>query len=207
MAGVIAIVVLGAALLYVVSTFNTLVTKRNEVGSAWAQIDVQLKRRHDLVPNLVDAVKGYMTHEKIVLENVARARQQAILAGNDRALRAKAESMLTLALTSLIATSEAYPELKASRNMLMLQEELSSTENRIAFARQHYADSVQSYNTARESFPANLLADRLGFQSAPQFAIDLAQDRALPPVQFSAGSLPAQPAALPLSRDEKPPPA
>jgi LemA protein len=179
MAAWLGLVLALAVIPYSIAVFNSLVTKRNQVGNAWSQIDVQLKRRHDLVPNLVNAVKGYMAHEKTVLEETVRARQQAMQAGNDVAARALSENLLTAALRSLFAVSEAYPDLKASKNMLALQEELSSTENRIAFARQHYADTVQNYNTARESFPAMVIAQPLGFAKAPQFAIEVASERAL----------------------------
>src|SRR5207245_1698956 len=149
---------------YLIATYNGLVGKRNQVRNAWSQIDVQLKRRHDLIPNLVNTARGYLQHEREVLEDVTRARQQAINAGGNLPERAASENQLTQAMRSLFAVAEAYPELKANTTMLGLQEELSSTENRIAFARQFYNDSVQDYDTALESFPTNLFARQFGFQ-------------------------------------------
>ena len=169
---------------YVVATFNRLVSKRNRVKNAWAQIDVQLKRRHDLIPNLVNTVKGYLQHEREVLENVTRARQQAIVAGNDVTARAEAENMLTQAMRSLFAVAEAYPELRSSQNMLAFQEELSSTENKIAFARQFYNDAVMEYNTACEAFPGNVFANAFRFTPESLFAIDDARERTVSQVQF-----------------------
>src|SRR5712692_3956164 len=138
---VIAVVVL-LLLLLAIGAYNGLVGKRNRVRNAWSQIDVQLKRRHDLIPNLVNAVKGYMQHESGVLESVTRARAAAIAAGGDVAARAGAENALTQSLRSLFAVAEAYPDLKANQNMLALQEELVSTENRVGYARQFYNDAV-----------------------------------------------------------------
>jgi LemA protein len=154
------------------------------VQNAWSQIDVQLKRRHDLIPNLVNAVKGYLDHERELLERVTQARANAIAAGNDVPTRAAAENTLTQAVRSLFAVAEAYPNLRANENMLALQEELSSTENRIAFARQFYNDSVMEYNTAQQTFPAMLFAATLGFQAATSFALDEPGDRAVPTVAF-----------------------
>src|SRR5947207_6321401 len=140
-------VVLLLILVWVGMTYNGLVRARNLVDEAWSGIDVQLKRRHDLIPNLVEAVKGYMQHESGVLDNVTRARAAAISAGGDVAARAGAENALTQSLRSLFAVAESYPDLKANQNMLALQEELVSTENRVGFARQFYNDSVMEYNT------------------------------------------------------------
>jgi LemA protein len=178
----VALVVLAG--LYAIATFNGLVTRRNRVKNAWAQIDVQLKRRHDLIPNLVNAVKGYLQHEREVLERVTSARQQAISAGGDVVGRAAAENMLTQAMRSLFAVVENYPELKSSHNMLALQEELSSTENKVAFARQFYNDSVMEYSTACESFPGNFFAHSFGFAPEALFTLDDAAQRAVPQVQF-----------------------
>jgi LemA protein len=175
--GVIVIIVL-----YILSTYNGLVGKRNRVRNAWAQIDVQLKRRHDLIPNLVESVKGYMTHERGVMEQVTSARERAISAGNNVTQRAEAENALTGALRSLFAVSEAYPDLKASQNMLALQEELSSTENRVGFSRQAYNDSVMEYNTARESVPASLFAGAFGFGPESLFTLTDEAERAVPQV-------------------------
>jgi LemA protein len=168
-----------AILIYAVWTYNRLVTQRNQVRNGWSQIDVQLRRRHDLIPNLVESVKGYMAHERGVLEAVTEARKQAIAAGADVAMRATAENILGMSLRSLFATIEGYPQLHASENMLGLQEELSSTENRIAFARQHYNDSVMVYNTAVATVPGNVVAGVFAFKPEVLFAADAA-DR--PPV-------------------------
>ena len=167
-----------------VMIYNGLVGQRNRVQNAWSQIDVQLKRRHDLVPNLVNAVKGFMAHEREILERVTQARANAIAAGGNVAARADAENALTGAMRSLFSVAEAYPTLRSNENMLALQEELSSTENRIAFARQHYNDAVMEYNTAQQTFPAVLFAASLGFRPADAFAIDDAAERAVPTVSF-----------------------
>jgi LemA protein len=168
--------------MYVVSSFNRLVTLRYRMRDAWSQIDVQLKRRYDLIPNLVNAVKGYMDHERSTLESVTRAREQAMAAGSDISARAGAESALSFATSKLMGLVEAYPALRASENMLALQEELASTENRIAFARQFYNDTVLEYNTARGTFPRNLLAGPFGFPPAQMFALDDPGQRAAPQV-------------------------
>jgi LemA protein len=167
-----------------VVTFNGLVGKRNRVTNAWSQIDVQLKRRHDLIPNLVNSVKGYLDHERGLLDRITQARASAIAAGNDVPTRAAAENTLGQAVRSLFAVAEAYPALRANENMLALQEELASTENRIAFARQFYNDSVVEYNTAQQTFPAVMFAAALGFQAATLFAIDEPGERAVPTVSF-----------------------
>lgn len=180
----IVIGVAAAALIYVIAAFNRLVSLRYRVRDAWAQIDVQLKRRHDLIPNLVNAVKGYMDHERQTLESVTRARQQAMNAGADVNSRAAAEAALTVATGKFMALVEAYPALRASENMLSLQEELNSTENRIAFARQFYNDSVMEYNTARGTFPRNLIAGPFGFRAADMFAMDDPSQRAVPQVKI-----------------------
>ncbi len=178
----IAIGVAVIVFVYAVSVFNRLVSLRMRVRDAWAQIDVQLKRRHDLIPNLVSAVKGYMAHEKEVLENVTRARQQAVDAGENLQSRIASEAILAVAMRQLMARVESYPTLRASENMMNLQEELTSTENRIAFARQFYNDSVMEYNTACGTFPRNLVALPLGFSAATMFAIEDAADRAVPSI-------------------------
>jgi LemA protein len=177
-------IAVGAVLvIYVIASFNRLVTLRYRVRDAWAQIDVQLKRRHDLIPNLVNAVKGYMEHERSVLENVTRARELAVAAGSDMTARAAAESALSAATGKLMAVAEAYPALRASENVLALQEELASTENRIGFARQFYNDSVMEYNAARGTFPRNLLAAPFGFAAADMFALDDPGQKAAPQVR------------------------
>ncbi len=179
----IGIGVAAAVLLYLVAVYNRLVAKRNQVRNGWAQIDVQLKRRHDLIPNLVNAVTGYLGHERRVIEEVTRARAAAV-AARGVADRAEAENALTQALRSLMAVAEAYPTLRASENVLALQEELSATENRVAFARQFYNDAVQEYNTARDSFPPILVAGLLRFVPAELFALPDPVERAVPQVQL-----------------------
>ena len=171
------------AVLYVISSFNRLVTLRYRLRDAWAQIDVQLKRRYDLIPNLVNAVRGYMDHERTVLEGVTRAREQAMSPGLDITGRAAAETTLSFATSRLMGLVETYPTLRASENILALQEELTSTENRIAFARQFYNDSVLEYNTARGTFPRNLLASPFGFSPAQMFVLEDPTQRAAPKVK------------------------
>ncbi len=161
---VILLVVVGVILALVVGIYNGLIGRRNRIDEALAQIQVQLKRRHDLIPNLVNAVKGYMNFEQKVLTDVTNARAQAVTAGAQGvAEQAKAENMLTSTLRSLFAVVENYPELKANQNVLSLQEELTTTENQISFSRQHYNSSVLDYNNAIQVFPAVLLAGMFGF--------------------------------------------
>ena len=166
---VIAVVVL--LLLYVIVTYNGLVRLRNRIQNAWAQIDVQLRRRYDLIPNLVETVKGYAAHEKGTFHAVTEARANAINAQGPAA-QAQAENMISGALKSLFAVSEAYPDLKANQNFLSLQEELSGTEGRIAYARQYYNDAVLRLNTKIQSFPSNLLAGMFGFKEHEYFEAD-----------------------------------
>jgi LemA protein len=166
---VLAIVVLLA--LYVVFLYNGLVRLRNRIDGAWSQIDVQLQRRYDLIPNLVETVKGYAAHERGVFDEVTRARAAAIGA-QGVAEQAQAENMVTSALKSLFAVAEAYPDLKANQNFLALQEELSGTEGRIAYARQFYNDSVQAYNTRIQSVPANVVAGAFRFTEREYFEAD-----------------------------------
>ena len=163
--------VVALLLLYGVITYNGLVRLRNRIENAWAQIDVQLRRRYDLIPNLVETVKGYATHERQTLEAVTQARSAAINA-QGVAAQAQSENMLTSALKSLFAVAEAYPELKANDNFLALQEELTGTEGRIAYARQYYNDSVLRYNTKIQTFPPSLLAGPLGFREREYFEAD-----------------------------------
>ena len=178
---VIGIVVL--TILVLIAIYNGLVQKRIRCQEAWSQIDVQLKRRYDLIPNLVETVKGYASHEKETLEGVIAARQQAIDASGV-AEQAQAENMLSGALRQLFALSESYPNLKANENFAQLQEELTSTENKIAFSRQHYNDSAAVYNTAREKFPNNLVANMFGFQKRDYFELEEPEMREAPKVQF-----------------------
>ena len=168
---VIGTVVAAVLLLWVASAFNALVRLRTRVQNAWAEIDVQLNRRHDLIPNLVETVRGYMQHERSTLEAVTQARTQAIAAtaGNVRQ-RSAAESALTVALGNLFAIAENYPQLRAVESVQILQEQLTSTENRIAYARQLYNDEVMKYNTAQSTFPRNLCAGLFGFSPAAMFA-------------------------------------
>ncbi|MGI8685037.1 MAG: LemA family protein [Acidimicrobiales bacterium] len=179
---VVLFVILGLVVLvglYLVIQYNGLVRLRNRIESAWAQIDVQLQRRYDLVPNLVETVKGYAAHEKQVLENVTAARANAINA-QGVGEQAKAETGFTAALKSLFAVSEAYPDLKANQNFLALQEELSGTEGRIAYARQFYNDVVQGYNNKVQAFPSNLVANIFRFTEREYFEAD---DASRPPVK------------------------
>jgi LemA protein len=171
----IAIAIVAAVLLFLLlKTYNGLIRMRNAVQSGWADIDVQLTRRHDLVPNLVEAVKGYMTHERETLEAVTRARTEAVSAtgGASLATRAVAEMALSGAVGNLFAVAENYPTLKASQQFLLLQEQITSTENRIAFARQHYNECVRKYNTAQAEFPRNIVAGMMGFSPSALFAAD-----------------------------------
>lgn len=171
------------AVLVVVGLYNGLVRQRNTVQNGWNQIDVQLKRRHDLIPNLVETVKGYATHEKGVLENVTKARNLA--AGTtEHGARIDAETQLTGALTKLFAVAEAYPDLKANQNFLALQEELASTENKISFARQFYNDTVMHYNNRRQVFPSVIIASMFNFKEEPYWKIEEASERQAPKVQF-----------------------
>jgi LemA protein len=164
------LIVVSVWLVLFMRTYNGLVHLRNTVQNGWSDIDVQLMRRHDLVPNLVESVRGYMAHERETLEAVTRARSQAMTAGADLTTRAVAEMALTGAVGNLFAVAERYPTLKASHQFLLLQEQLSSTENRIAFARQHYNESVRRYNTSLAEFPRNWIAGPLGFSPASLFA-------------------------------------
>ncbi len=155
-------------IVFLISVYNSLVQLRQRVQNAWAQVDVQLKRRYDLIPNLVGAVKGYAQHEKATLEGVTQARNMAMNAGNIQE-QMQAENMLSSALRSLFAVAEAYPELKANTNFMQLQAELTDTESKIAFARQFYNDTVQKFNTKIELFPTNLVAGMLGFGMVDYF--------------------------------------
>jgi len=166
---VLAIVV--ALVIFTIVTYNSLVSLRNRIENAWAQIDVQLKRRYDLIPNLVETVKGYASHEKETLEAVIQARNMAVSAQGPHD-QAQAENMLTGALKSIFALSEAYPDLKANQGFLQLQEELTGTEGRIAYARQFYNDSVYKYNTKIQSFPAVILAGMFRFTEREYFEVD-----------------------------------
>ena len=176
------LIILAAIVGIAVWLFNTLVGLRNQVRNAWSQIDVQLKRRHDLIPNLVAAVKGYLQHEREVFERIAEARTRAI-AASGAAQAGAAEGALSQAVSGLLAVMERYPDLRANQNVLALQEELTTTENRIGFARQLYNDLVARYNTRQQVFPVNLVAAALGFQAAEFFQMDAAE-RELPRVDL-----------------------
>jgi LemA protein len=183
MVAVIVIAVLVVLLLLVFWLgYNGLVRRRNQVDNAWSQIDVQLKRRHDLIPNLVETVKGYAAHERGTFEAVTNARANAINAQTP-AEQAQAENVLSGALKSLFAVAEAYPDLKANQNFLSLQEELTSTEDRVAYARQYYNDSVLSYNTQIQKFPTVLLANMFHFEKR-EFFDAAPEDTETPQVQF-----------------------
>ena len=179
-------ILLGAAVVLVlllIGMYNSLVGLRNQVKNAWAQIDVQLKRRHDLIPNLIEAVKGYMKHERDTLENITRARASAMNAGSV-AEKARAEGMLADAVNKILVVAENYPDLKANQNFLALQEELRSTENKIAFSRQNYNDQTLFYNNKLQMFPSNLLAGAFGFKPEEFFKTESAEERQVPKVQF-----------------------
>ncbi len=198
LAFILLIIVGGAALLFgfwVMGAYNGLVTLRNRFKNAFAQIDVQLKRRYDLIPNLVEVAKGYMKHESGTLEAVIAARNTAYTASKAAAANPadaaamkgllSAESGLGGALSRLMVVSEQYPDLKANQNMMQLTEEMTSTENKISFARQAYNDSVMTFNTSRESFPTNILAGLFNFAEAQLFQVENAAERAAPQVKFT----------------------
>ncbi len=176
--------VLGVLAVWSIAMYNGLISLRNAVRNAWSQIDVQLKRRHDLIPNLVETVKGYAGHEKETLENVTRARAQAVSAEGVGA-QSQAEQQLTGALGRLMLVVEQYPQLKANQNFLTLQEELTSTDNKIGFARQNYNDTVMTYNTRIESVPTNILAGMFQFTQEEFFELQEEAAREAPKVSFS----------------------
>jgi LemA protein len=186
---------------FLILTYNKLVRLRNQIDASWSQIDVQLRRRYDLIPNLVETVKGYAAHERETFENVTRARQQA-MSTEGIENQAQAENMLTAALRQLLAVAEAYPDLKANQNFLALQEELTATEGRIAFSRQFYNDRVLVYDNALEQFPSNTIAGMFNFEPRPYFeaeeisrgpvAVDFGQGTP-PPAQSTPP--PAQPSS------------
>jgi LemA protein len=183
---IITLIVVGVLVLAGIAVYNGLVNKKVETENAWSQIDVQLKRRHDLIPNLVETVKGYATHERETLEKVVQARNVAVNA-RGVAEQAQAENALTGTLKTLFAVAEAYPDLKANQSFLGLQEELTATENRISFARQHYNDVVGQYNAALMRFPASIIAGMFGFRQVEFFQLDpaeMAAVRQAPQVKF-----------------------
>jgi len=170
--------------LFFVSIYNSLVGLRNRVKNAWSQIEVQLKRRHDLIPNLIETVKGYMTHERQVLENITKYRSQAMDASTVGD-KVKAEGMLGNALGQLRVQIENYPDLKANQNFLALQEELTSTENKISFARQAYNDQVLFFNNKIQMFPSNIVAGMFSFKAEEFFEIEDKTEKAVPKVSFT----------------------
>ena len=181
----IALIVIALLAVWAIALYNSLVRAKKQVENAWSQIDVQLKRRYDLIPNLIECVKGYAAHEKSVLEGVTQARANAIAAGNNgSAERIAAEAKLGGALKGLMVQMEAYPQLRANENFLQLQDELGSTENKISFARQHYNDTATSYNTAIAVFPGNLLAGIFHFTDAALWQITDSVEREAPKVKF-----------------------
>jgi LemA protein len=180
----IPLIVIALIVVFVISLYNRLVTMRQRVREAWADIDVQLKRRWDLIPNLIETVKGYAAHERQTLEGVVEARNAAIQAkGAGPEQQAQAENVLTGALRQLFALSEAYPDLKANQNFLSLQEELTATEDRIAYARQFYNDSVMKYDNKIESIPSNIIAGMFGFKGREYFKAEEGATE-VPRVQF-----------------------
>ena len=179
----VVVLVLVLLALFVGVTYNSLIRRRNEVDNAWSQIDVQLKRRLDLIPNLVETVKGYAAHEKTALEAVIAARNTGMAASSDPHAQASADNAMTGALRQLFALSEGYPDLKANQGFVSLQEELANTESRIAYARQFYGDAVSRYNTAIQKFPNVVFAGMLGFSEREFFEAEDAA-RVVPEVKF-----------------------
>jgi LemA protein len=186
MAGWIILAIIVVLVIWAVVSYNSLVALKNQVDAAWRQIDVQLKRRHDLIPNLVEAVKGYMQFERDTLTQVVEARGRAISAP-DQASRIAAENQLTAGLGRLLAVMENYPQLKSDQSVMQLQEELTTTENQIAFARQAYNDSVMQLNTRVQTFPSNVIAEHFGFRQADYFKA-APGDEAVPKVDLSLGA-------------------
>jgi len=182
---ILIIVLVVLLLLFLLFTYNGLIRVRNQMKNAWAQIDVQLKRRHDLIPNLVETAKGYMTHERETFEAITNARNLAQKAvGSGVGAQSKAEGELSSVLSKLLMVVENCPDLKANTNFLALQEELSSTENKISFSRQFYNDSVMGYNNKIQMFPSNIIAGMFGFKTGEFFEIEVAAERAVPKVSF-----------------------
>ena len=173
-------------IIFFIATYNGLIGLRNQMRNAWAQIDVQLKRRYDLIPNLIETVKGYMKHERGTMEAVTKARNLAqSLASGDVGARSKAEDALSGALSKLLAVVENYPDLKANQNFLALQEELTSTENKIGFSRQYYNDSVLGMNNKVQMFPSNVVAAMTNFKQGEFFEVTATEERKAPKVSFT----------------------
>jgi LemA protein len=184
MFGIIILVVLALLVVWVIAKYNSLITLRNQVNNGWKQIDVQLKRRHDLIPNLVETVKGYMQFEQDTLRQVVEARNAAVSAKGVADSAAK-EGELTAALSRLFALVENYPNLKSNENVKQLQEELTSTENKVSFARQFYNDIATQFNIAQQVFPGSIIAGMFGFKVAELFEVTVAAEREVPKVDLS----------------------
>lgn len=179
----ILIILIAVVFFFAIGVYNRLINLRNRCDNAWAQVDVQLRRRYDLIPNLVETVKGYAKHEREVFQNVTEARAKAINAGTVKE-QGEAENMLTGALKSLFAVVENYPELKANQNFLLLQEELAGTEGKIAYSRQFYNDSVMKFNVKQQVFPSNIVANMFNFKEKEYFEIEEPEARAPVEVKF-----------------------
>jgi LemA protein len=179
----ILLIIVGVIFIAAVGIYNGLIVLRNRCDNGWAQVDVQLRRRYDLIPNLVETVKGYAKHEREVFEKVTQARSQAINAGTVKD-QAQAENMLTGALKTLFAVAENYPDLKANQNFLMLQEELAGTEGKIAYARQFYNDTVMKFNAKQQVFPSNIIANMFNFKEREYFEIEEPEARGPVKVSF-----------------------
>jgi LemA protein len=181
---IIIVVALVLLVLFVIAAYNALVQLRNQVDNAWSQIDVQLKRRHDLIPNLVETAKGYMQHERGTFEAITKARSEA-MGAKSVSEASKAEGMLGEALSKFMLVVENYPDLKANQNFLAVQEELASTENRISFARQSYNDQVLFFNNKIQMFPSNVVANMFNFSKRDFFELETGAEREVPKVSFS----------------------
>jgi len=181
---VVVAVVVVLFILFVIGIYNALIRLRNQVDNAWSQIDVQLKRRHDLIPNLVETAKGYMKHERETFEEITKARSQA-MGAKTVAEASKAEGALGEALSKFMLVVENYPDLKANQNFLAVQEELTSTENKISFARQSYNDQVLFFNNKIQMFPSNIIANMFSFIKRDFFEIEVAAEREVPKVSFT----------------------
>lgn len=180
---IVVIAIVAFIIIFVIGVYNGLITLRNRCDNAWAQVDVQLRRRYDLIPNLVETVKGYAKHEREVFQKVTEARAKAIDAGTVKE-QGEAENMLSGALKSLFAVVENYPDLKANQNFLMLQEELAGTEGKIAYARQFYNDNVMKFNLKQQVFPSNIIANMFNFKEKEYFEIEEAEARRPVEVKF-----------------------
>jgi LemA protein len=177
-------IILVAVVFYVIKFYNVLVRNRYDVKNAWSAIDVQLKRRHDLIPNIIESVKGYASHERQTLDAVIKARQAALTSSGSVEARAKDENALSASLRSLFALAEAYPNLKANESFITLQTELAATENRIGFVRQYYNDKAMEYKNHIEMFPGNIVAGMFNFRAEPFFQLEDSNEREAPKVKF-----------------------